>query len=212
MQLLIVIIGILGLILAFPAGAAGYMDLHARHKRAKYQSHGAHSGTATVSIPGETLSGWKRLLSGAIDFYGPYLVAVLVAWLATGDDTFASPEAEEALAGAFFISFAVLVVVLGMTGRSPGKKLFGAKLVRYSSGGSVGFLRSTLRMILAFIVPFSYLVAFGKSRRTLHDRLTDTCVVRFSTSANEQPTDAYAPIHVSSAGPPPPVAQRDGRP
>jgi len=89
--------------------------------------------------------------------------------------------------GLFFVSAVSLICLIyyivptALTGRTPGKKVCGLRVV--SERGKVGFLRAILRetvgKMLSSILCLGYLmVAFHKEKRGLHDLIAGTWVIK----------------------------------
>jgi uncharacterized RDD family membrane protein YckC len=73
------------------------------------------------------------------------------------------------------------VVILGRTGRSPGKLVVGARLERADTPGRPpGIGRALLHVLVAVLLLFlSYVVALGREdRRAVHDLAAGTRAVR----------------------------------
>lgn len=94
----------------------------------------------------------------------------------------------EPVARAFFLAYVAVVpaayVVLahGAGGRTLGKRLVGIRVVG-SAGGALGYGRALVRLLLlpCSVLPLTlglWLALFSRDRRTLHDRLAGSRVVR----------------------------------
>lgn len=126
----------------------------------------------------EPLSFPRRLLAGLVDTYGGLLVAGVLTGMIV-DPVYGTEDDFNATFGVLWLVWLVAVAAMNAHGRSPGKYLTGGTLVRHTNRGeSVSFWRSLGRLTLALFVPFSFWFVLGKGRRTAHDRLTDTVVVR----------------------------------
>jgi uncharacterized RDD family membrane protein YckC len=77
---------------------------------------------------------------------------------------------------ALVVWFVLTVVMIGLFGFTPGKLLFGLRVVRVDGSSMVNLLRAIPRTLLtALVVPAALADADG---RGLHDKLTGTVVVR----------------------------------
>lgn len=88
--------------------------------------------------------------------------------------------------GTGLLIWLVIAAVLGRSGQSPGKALLGIRVVR-RDGSPPGFGlmlgRTLCRFLSSFIIPFASIISFvmmlsDQRRRTLHDHMVGTLVVR----------------------------------
>ena len=117
-----------------------------------------------ASGPG-SLAGFGRRI-------GAFLVDAVAAALLTGLVTAPDPPGNWSL-----LTFAVMTVVfLVATGQTPGMRLLGLRLAHPQQGRRLALWRAVVRTaLLVLLVPA--LVVDGDGRG-LHDRLTDTAVIR----------------------------------
>ncbi|MQA32461.1 RDD family protein [Modestobacter roseus] len=103
---------------------------------------------------------------------GQYLIDAVAAALVAG--LFTAPEAPRLWS---LLSFGVLTVVsLVLTGQTPGMRLVGLRLAHPHPGQRLALWRAVVRTaLLVVLVPALVVDADG---RGMHDRLTDTAVVR----------------------------------
>ncbi len=113
---------------------------------------------------------------------GAYLVdavaSALIAALFVPHDSRATGTFADRLPGAWSLIPFVIDYVVGMlvAGRTLGMYLFGLRVVRVQAGVAVDPGRAVLRtVLLCLLVPA---VVFDRDNRGMHDRLTDTAVVR----------------------------------
>jgi uncharacterized RDD family membrane protein YckC len=138
--------------------------------------------TVPQTFRGEQI-GLPREGSGSLASTGPRLLAFLVDAIASGLIAAlfvhrSGGSASDRLPGAWsLIPFAVdYVVGTLVAGRTIGMYLFGLRLVRVDHTVAVDPGRAVLRTaLLALLLPA---VIFDRDGRGLHDRLTDTAVVR----------------------------------
>lgn len=91
-------------------------------------------------------------------------------------------------AGAVF-TFAVYAFPTSQFGMTLGKKALGLRVVRLDGSTEIGLLRAFSReyfgkLISAFTLMIGYLMAYGSEKRALHDRMTDTIVVKTGLKKN----------------------------
>lgn len=122
--------------------------------------------------PGSLAGTNQRLGAFIVDAIASALVAALFVQAAGAHGTTGHLPGSWSL-----IPFAVdYVVGVLVAGRTLGMYLFGLRLVRIDRPAPVGVLRAVLRtVLLMLLVPA---VIWDRDRRGLHDRLTDTAVVR----------------------------------
>jgi uncharacterized RDD family membrane protein YckC len=111
-------------------------------------------------------------LAGFGQRIGAFLVDAVAAALLTGLVTAPDPPGNWSL-----LTFAVITVVyLVGTGQTPGMRLLGIRLAHPQSGRRLAPWRAVVRTaLLCLLVPALVVDADG---RGLHDRLTDTAVIR----------------------------------
>lgn len=127
-------------------------------------------GHRTLSIP-------RRIASTFVDAVLVLLLSGFGAQFASVDPVTGTADPRPALIG-LLIGLVGLAWWNGSTGRSPGKKLVGGRLIVASNAAQpVGFLRALVRIGFN-VIPFGFWTILGTSRRTAHDHLTDTVVVR----------------------------------
>jgi uncharacterized RDD family membrane protein YckC len=124
------------------------------------------SGRASLAPPGPRIGAW------IVDALASGLVAAL--FTAHGSNR----ELADRLPGYWSLIPFALDYVLGMllAGRTIGMYLFGLRVIRVDRDEAVNPWRAVLRtVLLMLLVPA---VVFDKDGRGLHDRYTDTAVVR----------------------------------
>jgi uncharacterized RDD family membrane protein YckC len=126
------------------------------------------------SGPGSLATTGPRLGAFLVDAVASALVAALFVPHAThGSGSFA-----DRLPGSWSLIPLALDYVIGIVvaGRTLGMYLFGLRLVRVPPGAAVDPIRAVARtVLLCLLVPA---VVFDRDGRGMHDRLTDTAVVR----------------------------------
>lgn len=128
------------------------------------------SGQASLAPPGTRVAAW------IVDAIASGLVAALFV------NAFAPRDADHDLAARLpgywsLIPFAVdYVVGLLVAGRTLGMYLFGLRVIRVDRNEAVNPWRALLRTLLLML--FIPAVVFDRDGRGLHDRYTDTAVVR----------------------------------
>ena len=139
--------------------------------------------TAPQAYRGEQL-GLPRSGRGSLAPTGPRLGAFLVDAIASGlvaalfvQKSGAHSFAERLPGTWSLVPFAIdYVVGLLVAGRTLGMYLFGLRVIRVSKDVAVDPLRAVVRtVLLALLVPA---LIFDRDNRGMHDRLTDTAVVR----------------------------------
>ncbi|WP_149362091.1 RDD family protein [Lolliginicoccus suaedae] len=114
--------------------------------------------------PGSTPTWLRR--SGA--FFADIIMAALVAGLFTLPD----PPGQWSL----LLWFAVAILAVFLFSFTPGQAMFGLRVQRAHSPAAVGLGRAIVRSILVFmLIPAAI---WDRDGRGLHDRVTDTVVVR----------------------------------
>lgn len=123
------------------------------------------SGTGSLATTG------PRLAAFVVDALASTLVAAL--FVHHNGRTFA-----DKLPGSWSLLPLAIDYVVGVlaAGRTLGMHLFGLRLVRVTPGQPVGPGQAVIRTILLFLLVPA--VVFDRDGRGLHDRLTDTAVVR----------------------------------
>lgn len=118
------------------------------------------------------------------------IIAIRLAFLSAGVDN--GTTAGLVVISYYFLSILLVPILyfgyfLNKFGGTPGKLLFGMKVVRSASGENIGVLGGYLREVwikgLMFVmlgIPF-LIVPWRKDRRGLHDFILGTCVVRKSS-------------------------------
>jgi uncharacterized RDD family membrane protein YckC len=128
------------------------------------------SGQASLAPPGPRIAAW------IVDAIASGLVAALFV------NAFAPRDADHDLAARLpgywsLVPFAVdYVVGLLVAGRTLGMYLFGLRVIRVDRNEAVNPWRALLRTLLLML--FIPAVVFDRDGRGLHDRYTDTAVVR----------------------------------
>jgi uncharacterized RDD family membrane protein YckC len=137
--------------------------------------------TAPQAYRGEKI-GLPRSGPGSLAATGPRLGAFLVDAIASGlvAALFVHPSGGGAdrLPGTWSLVPFVLDYVVGLlvAGRTLGMYLFGRRVIRVSRDVAVDPLRALGRtVLLALLIPA---LVFDRDNRGMHDRLTDTAVVR----------------------------------
>jgi uncharacterized RDD family membrane protein YckC len=139
--------------------------------------------TAPQAYRGEKL-GLPGSGSGSLAATGPRLGAFLVDSIASGlvaalfVHRSGTSSVADRLPGTWSLVPFALDYVIGLlvAGRSAGMYLFGLRVVRVSAPVAVGPLRAVGRTALLLL--FVPALIFDRDGRGLHDRLTDTAVVR----------------------------------
>ena len=124
------------------------------------------SGPASLAPAGARIGAW------VVDALASALVAALFTYHGAGQDL------AHRLPGYWSLIPFALDYVLGMlfAGRTLGMYLFGLRIIRVDRQVAVNPWRAVLRtLLLMLLVPA---VVFDKDGRGLHDRYTDTAVVR----------------------------------
>jgi uncharacterized RDD family membrane protein YckC len=128
------------------------------------------SGRASLAPPGTRIAAW------IVDAIASSLVAALFV------NAFASRDAHHDFASRLpgywsLIPFAVdYVIGMLVAGRTLGMYLFGLRVIRVDRDAAVNPWRAVLRTFLLML--FIPAVVFDRDGRGLHDRYTDTAVVR----------------------------------
>lgn len=194
------LISVAGLVLAVPGALVSYRDWRrGRTSPEKPASHASEPGTYTSELGARTSRPgadapvereWRsrqifiprRLLSALIDFYALLLLSSGVAVVV---DPSSSSAETEGVSAAFSLTMVLMVagyvVLMGRTGRSPGKLVVGARLERADTPGTPpGIGRAFVHALVALPLGlFTYLIALGrKDRRAVHDLAAGTRVVR----------------------------------
>ncbi|MBD8507695.1 hypothetical protein HT102_14500 [Hoyosella sp. G463] len=103
---------------------------------------------------------------------GAFFTDIIMAGLVAGLFTLPEPPGHWGL----LLWFAVAILAVFLFSFTPGQALFGLRVQRAHSPAAVGIGRSIGRAILVFlIIPAAI---WDRDGRGLHDRLTDTVVVR----------------------------------
>jgi uncharacterized RDD family membrane protein YckC len=140
-------------------------------------------GGADQEWPGEHL-GLPREGPGAVAGRGARFGALLVDFVLTSlmtslfvrFDANDTAQMQQFNYIALVVWFVLTVVMIGLFGFTPGKLLFGLRVVRVDGSTMVNLLRAIPRTLLtALVVPAALADADG---RGLHDKLTGTVVVR----------------------------------
>jgi uncharacterized RDD family membrane protein YckC len=128
----------------------------------------ARTRGAALGLPAEGPGALAGFGQRAVAFVVDAVAAALVAGLVTAPDL---PRNWSLL------SFALITVVfLVLTGQTPGMRLLGLRLAHPNPGQRLALWRAVVRTgLLVLLVPALVVDADG---RGLHDRLTDTAVVR----------------------------------
>lgn len=139
---------------------------------------GARAAGVDLGTPGERL-GLPPEGAGAVAGYGRRLGALLVDWLIAlvVSAAVASALHWSSLGRSFatLLIFGLLIwVSTGLTGTTPGKRLFGLRVMRVG-GRPVGLGWSFVRTLLLLIVVPALL--WDRDYRGLHDRAADSVVV-----------------------------------
>ncbi len=138
--------------------------------------------TTPQAYRGESI-GLPQSGSGSLSTTGPRLGAFLVDALASSlvAALFVhrhGPTFADKLPGSWSLIPLALDYIVGVlaAGRTLGMHLFGLRLVRVTPRVAVDPLRAVVRTVLLFLLVPA--VVFDRDGRGLHDRLTDTAVVR----------------------------------
>jgi uncharacterized RDD family membrane protein YckC len=122
---------------------------------------------------GSLASTGPRLGAFLVDVFASTLIAALFVHHKAGDNSFAAK-----LPGSWSLVPLALIYVIGIlvAGRTLGMYLFSLRLVRVDRTAAVDPVRAIVRTLLLFLLVPA--VVFDRDGRGLHDRLTDTAVVR----------------------------------
>lgn len=122
---------------------------------------------------------WIRLLASLVDSIWILVLSYAVAWPLGGPTTLRGGMAMSAVAG----GLGLLVPLFGWSiwGTTPGKALFGLRVLRFDGGGKISFGRAILRLIGYFVSSIIFglgflMIAFEASKRGLHDLIAGTYV------------------------------------
>lgn len=138
-------------------------------------------GRAPQAYRGEAI-GRPQSGTGSLATTGPRLLAFLVDAIASGlvAALFVphTGDVSSSLPGSWSLIPLAIDYVLGvlLTGRTLGMYLFGLRLIRVDRFAAVGPGRILLRTFLLFLLVPA--VVFDRDGRGMHDRLTDTAVVK----------------------------------
>jgi uncharacterized RDD family membrane protein YckC len=150
------------------------------------------------AMPGEPAGFWIRLAAYSIDTVIvslPVLVAsgAWALWLSERGAAMALPEITPRVfllpmvGGAVSLLLAVVYPVYfwALRGATPGKQVFGLRVISMDGETPIGWQRAMLRiigyMINGFVMGIGFLlIAVSEEKRGLHDRLADTRVLRRS--------------------------------
>jgi uncharacterized RDD family membrane protein YckC len=143
--------------------------------------------------PAPTVRWGRRMLAALVDVVAFAAVTIAVGWLIGGFVVVHEPGRDSLRLGSRGLVLAGVLallyfgVLVGTTGRSLGKVLFGVRLVDGDDGGPVGSSRGVMRFLLmvAMLAPCGVPLVIDalwplgdRLHRTLHDKLLGTLAIR----------------------------------
>lgn len=155
-----------------------------QHQEESLQADGGEAGAAhnPYQPPGAAMAVSNR--AG----FGLRLLALIIDWLWMAGlgaaAAFLAPTELQLFVGAGvgLLNFSVVLVGWSVWGTTPGKRVLGLYVCNDQGKPGIGFGRAILRMV-AYVVSaiplfIGFLLALGKDRLALHDRITGTSVRR----------------------------------